>query len=208
MAHAGGAYGCPTPDALRAHAELERAATVRAARRISDAGIACDVVSVGSTATFAADLTGVTEVRAGVFVFQDLDQVSLGVCGIGDLALTVLTTVIGHKPQHNRLIIDAGSLALSKDRGIAHRTTDLGYGLVADATTCEPLDHLVVEATSQEHGIISTRWAQLDSERHPIGSRLRILPNHVCMTAAAYERYHVVAGGDEIIAQWGRVNGW
>ncbi|MCG8548087.1 MAG: alanine racemase [Alphaproteobacteria bacterium] len=210
MAHAGGSYACPTTEAIAAHAELERAATARAANRLHEAGLPCDIVSVGSTptATFAEDLTGVTEVRAGVFVFQDLDQVSLGVCNITDVALTVLTTVIGHKPNHNRLIVDAGGLALSRDRGIAHRTADLGYGLVGEPASAAPIVNLVVDATSQEHGLISGRSTDIDFERYPIGSRLRIYPNHVCMTAAAYDNYVVVDDRNEITAQWPRVNGW
>lgn len=210
MAHGGGSYACETTDAIVAHAEQERSLTVRAADRLREAGMPCPIVSVGSTptATFAEKFDGVTEVRAGVFVFQDLDQVSLGVCGISDIALTVMATVIGHKPKFNRLIVDAGGLALSKDRGIAYRASDLGYGLVTHAGSDRLLEDLVVEAASQEHGIITSRSKKIDFDAFPIGRQLRILPNHVCMTAAAHDGYYVVDGGGDVIDQWGRVNGW
>ena len=60
---------------------------------------------------FSHDRSGLTEVRAGVFVFQDLCQSNLGVCKIEDIALTVLCTVISHQPKKNMLITDAGGLA-------------------------------------------------------------------------------------------------
>jgi D-serine deaminase-like pyridoxal phosphate-dependent protein len=65
----------------------------------------------------------------------------------------------------------------------------------------------VVERANQEHGVVSAR-AGLDLARYPVGTRLRVAPNHVCMMAAMYDRYHVVDGGDEIVATWDRVNGW
>jgi D-serine deaminase-like pyridoxal phosphate-dependent protein len=50
--------------------------------------------------------------------------------------------------------------------------------------------------------------AGLDTARFPVGTRLRIAPNHVCMMAAMYDRYHVVDGGETVVAVWDRVNGW
>ena len=119
MTHAGGSYDCRSDDALRAMAEQERARTVRAATRLREAGHAVPVVSVGSTPTalFAKDLTGVTEVRAGVFVFFDLVMAGLGVCRVDDIALSVLTTVIGHQREKGWTIVDAGWMAMSRDRG-------------------------------------------------------------------------------------------
>ena len=110
MTHAGGSYECRSDAALRAMAEQERARTVRAAQRLREAGHAAPVVSVGSTPTalFAQDLTGVTEVRAGVFVFFDLVMAGLGVCHVDDIAISVLTTVIGHQREKGWTIVDAG----------------------------------------------------------------------------------------------------
>ncbi len=52
---------------------------------------------------------------AGVYVFNDLDQEYIGSCGAGDIALSVLASVIGHYPHRNQVLVDAGALALSKD---------------------------------------------------------------------------------------------
>ncbi|MDJ0983198.1 MAG: alanine racemase, partial [Kiloniellales bacterium] len=98
MTHAGQSYGTKDPAEIEKIAEEERAAVVRASQRLRAAGHAVDIVSLGSTPTvaFAKDLTGVTEVRCGVHVFFDLDQLGRGVCGPDDLALSVLASVIGH----------------------------------------------------------------------------------------------------------------
>src|SRR3546814_15707219 len=82
-------------------AEQERAGAVHAAQRLRSAGFAAPVVSVGSTPTahFARSLEGVTEVRAGVYVFFDLVMSGLGVCAESDIALSVLCSVIGHQKE-------------------------------------------------------------------------------------------------------------
>lgn len=98
LTHAGDSYGLHTPDALAEAAEAERAAAAGAATLLRAAGLPCPVVSVGATPTahFARRLDGVTEVRAGVFMFFDLFQAGVGVCTPDDIALSVLTSVIGH----------------------------------------------------------------------------------------------------------------
>ena len=110
-----------------------------AAERVRAAGFACESVRTGSTPTVlcARNMDGVTEIRPGVYMFFDLFQAGLGVCGLSDISLSVLTTVIGHKRSHRRLIIDAGGLALSKDRSTAVQADDCGFGLVARATSGE-----------------------------------------------------------------------
>jgi D-serine deaminase-like pyridoxal phosphate-dependent protein len=209
LTHAGEAYHCRTAAELRAHAEQERSRCVQAAGALRAAGVPCPEVSVGSTPTAlsASSLEGVTELRAGVYVFQDLFQAGLGVCRVEDIALSVLATVIGHKRSHRRLIVDAGGLALSKDRGTAEQPVDRGYGLVARARDGAVIPGLRVAACSQEHGVIELPGS-LDFDAFPVGSRLRILPNHACMTAAAHERYHVVDGDDRVLACWPRCNFW
>ena len=145
--------------------------------------------------------------RAGVYVFFDLFQAGLGVCKIDDIALSVLSTVISHKRSHRRLIIDAGGLALSKDRSTAGQARDCGYGLVARAETGEVIPGLQVGAVTQEHGMIDLPEG-FDFEKFPVGSRLRILPNHACMTAAAHGHYHVINDRGQILARWERCSHW
>lgn len=205
MTHGGGSYDAPGEDRIAAHAELERSGTVRAAEALRAAGIACPVVSVGSTptATFARDLSGVTEVRVGVYVFQDLVMAGLGVCAVEDIAISVAASVIGHQAERGWLIVDAGWMALSRDRGTQSHAVDHGYGLVSGH------DDLIVISANQEHGIIADRHGRpLDLTAFPIGTMLRILPNHACATAAQHDRYHVLDGGDAIAHVWPRFGGW
>jgi threo-3-hydroxy-D-aspartate ammonia-lyase len=221
MTHAGSSYELDTPDALRALAEQERSRAVRAAERLRAAGLSCPEVSVGSTPTAlsCAGAEGVTEVRAGVYVFFDLVMVNVGVCGLDDIALSVLTTVIGHQPDKGWAIVDAGWMAMSRDRGTQRQKTDYGYGVVCDAAL-NPIDDLLLTGTNQEHGIVSHRNGLTDhdladhdiAQRLPIGTQLRILPNHACATGAQFADYHVLtrAGGVETssLQIWRRFGGW
>ena len=205
MTHAGRSYGCRSPEALRAMAEQERSRAVAAAQALRSAGLPAPVVSVGSTPTalFAERLDGVSEVRAGVYMFMDLVMADLGVCAEEEIALSVLATVIGHRRDRGYLLVDAGGLALSKDAGPARG--EPGYGSLWEATTGRPLG-LRISSTNQEHGLVAA--GEPDFERLPIGSQVRIAPNHACMTAAAHDRYHVVEEGTDVLAVWERCNGW
>ena len=212
MTHAGGSYGVVGEAGHAAFAEQERAAVVAAAEALRAAGLPCPIVSVGSTPTAhaARDLTGVTELRAGVYVFFDLVMAGIGVCGLEDIALSVLTTVIGRQPDRGRLLIDAGWMSLSRDRGTASQAVDQGYGVVCDAAGRVLPDLIVIEA-NQEHGIIAPRpgapaSAALDL---PIGAQLRILPNHACATAAQHQAYQMLSADPATdLAVWPRFGGW
>ena len=211
LTHAGGSYSAIGDDALRACAEAERASAFQAASILRDAGFSCPVVSVGSTPTahFAETLEGVTEVRAGVFVFFDLVMAGIGVCAIDDIAVSVLTTVIGHQPEKGWILVDAGWMAMSRDRGTAKQAVDQGYGLVCDIDG-KPLGDLILSDANQEHGIITVRPGSTASLPDlPIGTRVRVLPNHACATGAQHNSYHVVSGdSDKINAVWPRFGGW
>jgi len=210
LTHAGSSYDCTSIEAIRAMAEQERAAVVHAAERLRAVGIACPVVSVGSTPTalFAEHLEGVTEVRAGVFVFFDLVMAGLSVCRVDDIALSVLTTVIGHQREKGWTILDAGWMALSRDRGTAKQPVDQGYGLVCDLDG-RLLDDFILVGANQEHGIMAHRSGKADGALHlPVGAQVRILPNHACSTAAQYGHYKVLGPDHEITATWQRFSGW
>jgi D-serine deaminase-like pyridoxal phosphate-dependent protein len=211
LTHAGGSYTARGAEALRQCAEAERRSVVDAATILRAAGLACPVLSVGSTPTAhsATDLTGVTEVRAGVFVFFDLVMAGIGVCQVHDIALSVLATVIGHQREKAWILIDAGWMALSQDRGTRRQDVDQGYGLVCDITG-KPYGDLVVADANQEHGIITMRPGSHGVlPELAIGDRVRILPNHACATSAQHRSYHVVRGGsDKVEAEWPRFGGW
>ncbi|MCP1611098.1 D-serine deaminase-like pyridoxal phosphate-dependent protein [Azospirillum lipoferum] len=211
LTHAGASYGAVGDAALRACAEVERASAVQAATLLRDAGFACPVVSVGSTPTahFAETLDGVTEVRAGVFVFFDLVMAGIGVCAIDDVALSVLATVIGHQREKGWILVDAGWMAMSRDRGTAKQKIDQGYGLVCDIDG-KPFGDLILSDANQEHGIVTVRpGSNARLPDLPIGTRVRILPNHACATGAQHGAYQVVrSGSDAIEAVWPRFGGW
>ncbi len=211
LVHAGESYGCFTPDALAAAAENERVAVVGAAERLRAAGYPSPVVSVGSTPTshFARRLDGVTEVRAGVYVFQDLVMAGIGVCTLDDIAISVVATVTGHRPEKGWIITDAGWMAMSRDRGTSSQPVDQGYGIVT-AMDGTPYEDLIVARTSQEHGTMAIRPGSSASLPDlPVGTRVRVYPNHACATAAQYERYAVFpTGSDEVTAEWEIFRGW
>jgi D-serine deaminase-like pyridoxal phosphate-dependent protein len=214
LTHAGGSYACSTPPALQAIAEQERAGCVRAAERLRQAGLPCPVVSVGSTPTAlsALQLAGVTEVRAGVYVFFDLVMCNVGVCTQDEVALSVLTTVIGHQRDKAWALVDAGWMAMSRDRGTQDQAIDYGYGQVCNVDGVT-IPGCIVSAANQEHGIVS--FAATSGEaggldiatRLPVGTLLRILPNHACATAAQFGSYQLL-GADGPGAEWPRFSGW
>ncbi|HZP78954.1 MAG TPA: alanine racemase [Pseudolabrys sp.] len=208
MSHAGHSYGTDDPKQVIAIAEDERRAAADAATAIRAAGIACEIVSVGSspTALMARALPGVTEVRAGIYMVWDLSQLSRKMCRADEIAASVLASVIGHNRPGRSLIIDAGALALSKDIGANRFLPDAGYGYVCDPVSVERLGTLSVTVVHQEHGTIA-----IDDEawfaRLPVGSQVRILPNHACITCAGYDTFHVVRDG-AVVDRWARINGW
>lgn len=209
MTHAGESYHARSWDDIAAAAEQECAAAITAAARLRERGIPCPVVSVGSTPTAHAvsNLAGVTEVRAGVFSTFDLFMSNVGVCSTDDIALSVVTSVIGHNHQKGWLFVDAGWMALSRDRGTATQHKDYGYGLVCNSEGT-PLD-LTIASASQEHGIIEippdSAWNIAD---FPLGTTLRILPNHACATAAMHRHYQVIGGRNAGAEIWERITGW
>ena len=210
LTHAGSSYELDTPQALEAMAEQERSGCVRAAQCLRAAGIACPGVSVGSTPTSlsAKNLDGVSEVRAGVYVFFDLVMHNVGVCRIDDIALSVLTTVIGHQVEKGWAIVDAGWMAMSRDRGTSKQKRDFGFGLVCtvDGTV---LPGYVMSGANQEHGIVSCEGT-VDSAiatRFPVGTQLRLLPNHACATGAQFPKYYALGDGPQIDV-WERFYGW
>jgi len=211
LTHAGESYSCRSVDEITAMAERERAAAVGCAQLLRKAGFAAPVVSVGSTPTahFARDLTGVTEMRAGVFVFFDLVMAGLGVCTTDDIAVSVLATVIGHQRDKGWILVDAGWMAMSRDRGTARQRVDQGYGLVCDVDARLYPDLIMVEA-NQEQGILALRPGSAGTLPDlPIGAKVRILPNHACATGAQHDAYHIVRSESrDVLAQWPRFRGW
>ena len=113
-------------------------------------------------------------------MFWDLAQASKGMCETNDIAVSVLTSVIGHNENNKKIIVDAGALALSKDISANKFMKEVGYGLVSDPNSCLPLPGLTVSDVHQEHGSINISDS-IWFDKLPIGSLLRILPNQMCI---------------------------
>ncbi len=207
LSHSGHSYNGRGADDMAAVAEAERAGITLAADRLRAAGLPVRIVSLGSspTALHARRMDGVTDVRAGVYMFGDLFQAQLGTHAVEDIALTVLASVIGRSTARNTLMLDAGALALSKDRSTQAAPRDYGFGLVLDRLGRPSLGEAIIARAYQEHGEVRN---DAPMPALPLGTRLRVAPNHCCLTAAAHDRYHVVDGNDAVIAVWDRVNGW
>src|SRR5262249_16991572 len=151
------------------------------------------IVSIGSTPTVTSvdHLEGIDEVRPGNYIFFDAFQATLGTCSFDDCALTVLASVVHRDRERRKLIIDAGAIALSKDRGPVGLNPDCGYGRVLDLKGKDL--NLTVSEISQEHGVVIAMDEHIFS-RLKVGSRVRVLVNHSCLTAAQHSRYNVLEG--------------
>lgn len=209
LSHGGQSYDCRGAAECRIVAEEERLAVATASSRLRDAGLPCPRVAPGSTPTavHAQSAEGITEMRPGNYMFFDLHQLGIGACGVQDIAVSVLAQVVGHNRGHNRILIDAGALALSKDNGAQDQIPDSGYGWVFDRLGQARIGDLRVTALSQEHGTIESD-GPLPFDHLPIGARVRVLPSHSCLTAAAYGRYNLVDGGAIVTDVWERMGGW
>ena len=209
LSHSGHSYAGRSDAEMAEIAEAERAALTLAAARLRMAGREVRIVSAGAspTAMHAAELSGITELRAGVYMFGDLLQGQIGTHPPDDIALTVLASVIGSYPARGAVLIDAGALALSKDRSTEAAPRDWGFGRVLDLDGAATLGEARVTRVHQEHGEVRAEGEDLPLDRLPVGARVRVQPNHACLTAAAYDRYHLLRNG-EVIGQWARVNHW
>ncbi|MCW8108364.1 alanine racemase [Alteromonas ponticola] len=209
VTHAGASYGAFTTAQQCQIARAECEAVTFAAERLQDQGIKCAMVSVGSTPTVFAPIcpVGITELRAGVYATFDCVMAGLNLCTYDDIAMSVLTTVIGFHCDGKGLLVDAGWMALSRDTGTHDHPHDCGYGLVCDSHGAL-MPGWVVESTNQEHGIIRHKEG-IDPQRvFQFGDIIRILPIHACSTGAQYAHYYVTSDDHTIEATWQRVNGW
>jgi D-serine deaminase-like pyridoxal phosphate-dependent protein len=204
LTHAGHSYDVKTKDAILEVARHERDSMVELATRIGRQGIAVPTVSIGSTPSMSTvdHLDGVDEIRPGNYIFFDNYQATLGSCSFEDTALTVLAAVI-HKGK-TRMVVDAGGIALSKDRGPVALDPSCGYGRVLDMDGNET--GMRVNGLSQEHGEIEADDNDA-FEKFKVGDRVRILANHSCLTAAQHSHYHVIENG-QIVDRWEIHRGW
>lgn len=206
LTHAGHSYHAQTSAELLQIARQERDLMKDLAGELRGRGLPVPIVSIGSTPTLSAvdHLEGVTEFRCGNYIFYDAFQAALGSCDFADCALTVLTAVVHRDEQRQKIVVDAGAVALSKDRGAIDLDAGCGYGRVLDPAGND-LD-LRIESLSQEHGIVFVPDSRM-FDRLTVGSRLRILANHSCLTALQHDHYHILED-EKIVDRWKINRGW
>lgn len=209
LTHAGHSYNCLTKAEVLALAKHERDVMAGFAETLRQEVGAVPIVSIGSTPTITSvdHLDGIDEVRPGNYIFFDAFQATLGSCSFEDCALTVLASVV-HRANgegaRRKVIIDAGAIALSKDRGPVSLDSNCGYGRVLNLAG-EDLN-LTVSEMSQEHGVVMVK-DENSFDRLRVGSRVRVLANHSCLTAAQHSYYNVLEG-EHIVDQWKIHTGW
>ena len=180
MGFAGHAYDAASSDEIARIGRDEAARLVELAARARDEGIDLPEISVGSTPTsrHAANTSGVTEVRAGNYVFSDRIQVGLGWRGLDDCALTVLATVVS-RPTPDRAVVDVGGQGLASDPAPAP-----GFGAVVGHPSAS------VAWLTEEHGIL-----RLPDGGLAVGDKIRIVPNHACAALNLFDAAWIVADG-------------
>jgi D-serine deaminase-like pyridoxal phosphate-dependent protein len=184
LTHAGHAYGVKNREELQriGRREGELLVGLREVLRRED-GIQIEEISVGSTPTarITMHVAGVTEVRPGTYVFNDVGQMKIGVATFDTCAASVLVTVVG-RPAPNRVIIDAGSKTFSSDK----REGMEGYGVIKGRS------HISFVRMSEEHGIL---LSDEEAENLKIGDRLEIIPNHICACVNLSDEIYGVRDG-------------
>ncbi|CAM1298165.1 Uncharacterised protein g2044 [Pycnogonum litorale] len=165
-------------------------------------GIQCPAVGLGSTPACSSALQAMTsldEIYSGAYVFYDMENVVLGSCTENEIAVRVATTVLGHYPENQQLLVDCGQTGISKE-GMGILAT--GYGKIQRHP-----DLNIVELSQEVAKVVSIR-GKMDYEKYPIGSMLYILPFHASITAYCHSVYYVHDKENEIIAKWYPTKGW
>jgi D-serine deaminase-like pyridoxal phosphate-dependent protein len=168
---------------------------IEVAQLLRKRGHTIEEVSVGSTpaASYTASVDGITEMRPGTYVFNDVNQMAIGQASPEECALGVLATVIS-RPDPERAVIDAGSKTLFAERarpGFALQGYE-GFGYIREAPTAR------IVSLSEEHGVVQV---PADAEFPEIGGKLEVIPNHICPAVNLHEEFHI-CDGEDVIDTW------
>ena len=197
MTHEGTVYGAPDKVSMIASAKKVSEMMVETSQAINSAGVEISRVSMGSSASarVAATVTGVNQIRPGIFAFNDLGQIALGNATLQSCAVRILSTVVS-RPTSTTAVIDAGSKSLSADLLPAkeHRDEYPGHGLIIGK------NGWIIERLSEEHGML--KWiGDGEPSSLDIGEQIQIIPNHVCTTFSSLNESVVVSEG-EVVNRW------
>jgi D-serine deaminase-like pyridoxal phosphate-dependent protein len=140
-------------------------------------GIEVRIVSGGSTPTLfrSHEVTGLSEIRPGTYVYNDVNTVRSGGCGWDDCAVSIMTTVVS-TARKGHMIVDGGSKTFSSDRLVG--SAEMSFGRVVEAPEC------LFHNMNEEHGYVDIRKAEREFS---VGDRVRIIPNHVCVAVNLHE---------------------
>ncbi|XP_050164128.1 D-threo-3-hydroxyaspartate dehydratase-like [Myiozetetes cayanensis] len=200
-AHCGNTYGCGDIPAVQDIARDTTRAVLAFVTRLRQEGIPCPEATIGSTPSCShpvPEMSQLTEVHPGNYLFYDLQQTQLGSCGPEEVAIRVLTRVVGHYPHRRQLLVDCGWAALSlhgRDQG------------PPGCAAIEGHPQLRLVGLTQEHGQVEAVDGELDFQQFPVGSTLALIPYHACATAAMHPVYFVHAGG-KVVELWHPTRGW
>lgn len=188
MTHEGHANSAP-PEEIQVIAIASGEAMVETANAIRAHGIHLPTVSVGSTpaATFTPTVSGVTEMRPGTYVFNDNSAFRYGRHGVHDCAARFIATVVSRQAP-DRCVLDTGSKSLAMDPGKAHP----GHGYIVGHPD------VVITKLSEEHGVCILPPDEAGLE---IGSRVEIIPNHICPTVNLMNELFIARDG-EVVDTW------
>ena len=148
------------------------------------AGIAVPIVSGGSTPTLfhSHEIGGLTEIRPGTYLFNDVNTVSSGGCTLDNCAATILATVVSvARPGH--MIIDGGSKTFSSDRPV--NSAEVTFGRLVEAPAAR------FHKMNEEHGFVDLMGGERE---FAVGDRVRVIPNHICVAVNLHERVYGIRG--------------
>ena len=155
------------------------------------AGIETKIVSGGSTPTLfhSHEIEGLTEIRPGTYVFNDVNTVRSGGCALGDCAASILATVVS-TARPGQMIIDGGSKTFSSDRLVNSGETTFGHIVEAPGARFHKMN--------EEHGYVDMTQAEREFQ---VGERLHVIPNHICTAVNLHEQVYGLRG-DSVETIW------
>ena len=155
------------------------------------AGVEVKIVSGGSTPTLfhSHELDGLTEIRPGTYVFNDINTVRSGGCSLEDCAASILATVVS-TARPGQMIVDGGSKTFSSDRLANPAEATFGHVVEAPAARFHKMN--------EEHGYVDITRAEREFS---IGDRVHIVPNHICVAVNLHEQVYGIRG-DQVEEVW------
>jgi len=169
--------------------------------RLKASNIKCNTIGLGGSPvckTSGTMMHMLTELHAGNYFFNDLQQCTLGSKHY-DIACTIATKIVGHYPLRKEMLVDCGENGISTIGNYGQNNKEMGYALVKD----EP--NLRLSAVYQDLGVIQAINGDLDFKKYPIGTVIQLLPWHACGTSLLYRKYHIISNS-KVSQEWNPVS--